>query len=99
MHRLGGLRPTANTAASYDLVLRALRAGLGIGRITEVLAAHQRGRARPDIDDRIAALRLWLAGCGHVFDIDNGLVPGTLQLKRRFAWFPEVTLIIPTRQR
>jgi GT2 family glycosyltransferase len=98
MHRLGGLRPAANTAASYDFVLRAIRAGLGIGRITEVLAAHKEARPRPAVDDRIAALRTWLAGSAHVFDVGNGLAPETLQLKRRFTWFPDITLLIPTRQ-
>jgi O-antigen biosynthesis protein len=46
MRRLGGLRPAANTAVSYDLVLRATEAGLGIGRITEVLAVHKGARPR-----------------------------------------------------
>ena len=98
IHRLGGLRPATNTAASYDLVLRAVSAGFGIGRITEVLAAHEGARPRPNVDDRMAALRTWLAESADVFDIGNGLAPGTSQLKRRFTQFPDVSLIIPTRQ-
>lgn len=98
MHRLGGLRPTANTAASYDLVLRAIAAGLGIDRITEVLAVHAGTRPRPEIDDRLAALRGWLAESAALFDLGNGLAPGTVQIKRHFASFPDVTLLVPTCQ-
>jgi Glycosyltransferase like family 2 len=98
MHRLGGLRPAANTAASSDLVLRAISAGLGIGRITEVLAVHPGARPRPDPDDRRAVIDGWVAGSRDSFEVSNGLVPGTLQLKRRFVRFPDVTLVIPTRQ-
>lgn len=98
MRRLGGLRTTANTAASYDLVLRALSAGLGIARITEVLAAHTQPRPRPHLDDRRAALRAWLADSANRFQIGDGLVPGTLRLQGRFASVPDVTLIIPTMQ-
>lgn len=98
MHRLGGLRPTANTAAAYDLVLRAISAGLGIGRITEVLAVHPGPRPRPEIDDRLAALRVWLAESADRFYLGNGLAPGTVQLKRHFTSFPDVTLLIPTCQ-
>jgi O-antigen biosynthesis protein len=98
MRRLGGLRPTANTAASYDLVLRALSAGLGIARITQTLAAHDQARPRPHVTDRRAALCSWLAESASPFDIGDGLVPGTLRLQRRFASFPDVTLLIPTKQ-
>jgi hypothetical protein len=98
MRRLGELRPAAGTAAAYELVLRALSAGLGITRITEQLAAHRRARPRPRIDDRRAALQAWLADTASPFDITDGLVPGTLRLQRRFAAFPDVTLVIPTRQ-
>ena len=98
LRRLGGLRPEANTAASYDLVLRALAAGLGIARLTEVLAVHPVLRPRPSVDDRRAALLAWLRASGDLFDIGEGLTPGTLRLRRRFTGFPDVTLIIPTRQ-
>lgn len=98
IHELGGLRAAANTAACYDLVLRAISKGLGITRITEVLAAHQGAKPRPNVDDRLAALRAWLAESAHLFDVGNGLVPGTLALKRRFTSFPDVTLVIPTNQ-
>ena len=99
MRRLGGLRPAANTAASYDLVLRALSAGLGIARITKVLAAHDQARPRPDVKDRRAVLRTWLAESASPFDIGDGLVPGTVRLQRRFASFPDVTLLVPTKQK
>ena len=98
MGRLGGLRPAAKSAAAYDLVVRAVATGLGVARITEVLAAHNGPRLRPNVDDRRAALRNWLAGSMPWGQVDDGLVPGTLALKRRFAAFPDVTLVVPTRQ-
>ncbi len=98
MGRLAGLRPAANTAASYDLVVRAVLSGLGVARIPEVLAAHRGPRPRPNVDDRRAALRGWLAEFMPSGELEDGLVPGTLALKRPFASFPNVTLVIPTRQ-
>jgi GT2 family glycosyltransferase/SAM-dependent methyltransferase len=98
LDRLGGLRPSAQTAASYDLVLRAAAAGMGIGRITQILAVHEEPRPIAAIDDRIAALRGWLGEAAPQFDIDSGLAPGTLRLQRRFTAFPDVTLAVPTRQ-
>jgi O-antigen biosynthesis protein len=98
MHRLGGLRPQAGTAATYDLVLRALSAGLGVSRITEVLAVHIGARPKPDVGHRIEALRTWLGDAGSLFDITDGLAPGTVRLQRHFATYPDVSLVIPTRQ-
>lgn len=98
MRRLGGLRPEAKTAASYDLVLRALTMGLGIDRITEVIGAHAEPRPRPRPEDRQAVLREWLAGFGDRFDIGPGIAPGTLRLQRRFDVFPEVTIVVLTRR-
>jgi hypothetical protein len=98
MHLLGGLRPAANTAAAYDLVLRAIRAGLGVSRITEVLSVFDGARLLPNRDDRRAVLRAWLTGAADPLEISDGLVEGTFQLKRRFTCFPDVTLVIPTRQ-
>jgi O-antigen biosynthesis protein len=98
LRRLGGLRPDADTAAAYDLVLRAAAAGLGIARLTEVLGVHPVSRPRPAVEDRRAALRAWLRAAGDLFEIGDGLVPGTLRLRRRFTEFPDVTLVIPTRQ-
>jgi GT2 family glycosyltransferase len=98
LRRLGGFRPGADTAAAYDLVLRAVAAGLGIARLTEVLGVHPVSQPRPTVDDRRAALRAWLRASGDLFEIGEGLAPGTLRLKRRFTEFPEVTLVIPTRQ-
>jgi len=98
LRQLGGLRPHADTAAAYDLVLRAVAAGLGIARLIEVLGAHPASRPRPAVEDRRAALRSWLRASGDLFEIGDGLAPGTLRLRRRFTEFPDVTLIIPTRQ-
>lgn len=98
MRRLKGLRPAASTAASYDLVLRALSVGVGITGITKVLAAHSGPRPRSDVMDRRAALRAWLSESSISVDIGDGLVPGTLCLQRSFSSYPDVTLIIPTMQ-
>jgi O-antigen biosynthesis protein len=98
LHRLGGLRTEAETAAIYDLVLRAISAGIGITRITEVLGVHTGARHRPDVGHRTRALRSWLAGAAGSFDITDGLAPGTLRLRRRFTAYPDVSLVIPTRQ-
>jgi GT2 family glycosyltransferase len=98
MHFLGGLRTQAGTAACYDLVLRAVSAGLGIQRITEVLAAYPGARLGTDVRERRAVLQAWLEESAAPFEIAEGRVPGTLQLQRRFSTFPNVTLIIPTRQ-
>lgn len=98
MRVLGGLRRAAKSAACYDLVLRAISLGLGVGRIAEVLGAHEHTRPKPAIADRLGVLRTWLSSSGALFDIGNGLVPGTLALNRRFTSIPDVTLIIPTRQ-
>ena len=95
-HRLGGLLPAAKTAACYELVLNAISAGHGIERITEVLAAHTDARPRPTLEDLRAALQRRYPV--DLFEISEGLAPGTLRLQRRFRTFPEVTLVIPTRQ-
>jgi GT2 family glycosyltransferase len=94
MRRLGGLRTTAHTAASFDLVLRALSAGLGVERISEVLVAHEGPRPRPKISDRRDVIDSWLAQSTPSCAVENGLVPGTLALKRQFTTFPDISLII-----
>jgi hypothetical protein len=97
MRRLG-LRREAGTAAAFDLVLRALSAGLGIGRICEVLGSYPGPRLQADINDRRIALRHWLSEASDRFDIADGLTSSSLRLVRRFTLQPEVTILIPTRQ-
>lgn len=98
MHRLGGLRPAMGTATAYDLVLRAVAAGLGISRITRVLAAYDGDRPRSDLADRRRAVEEWLGDARDLFDLSVGQASGSLRLQRRFDSFPEVTVIVPTRQ-
>ena len=95
MRRLGGLRTTANTAASYDLVLRALSAGLGIARNTEVLAAHTQPRPRPHLDDRRAALRAWLAELREPLSDRRRARPGNLAFAREICVRPGCHLDYP----
>lgn len=96
LRRLGGLRPEAGAAALYDLVLRASAAGLAIERIPQVLAAYPQARPATPLADRRRAVTDWLGSAP--FEVQGGLTPETLQLRRRFDRFPPVTLVIPTRQ-
>lgn len=96
--RLGGFRRDAGTAAVYDLLLRALGEGVGIERIAEVLVAHNGARCRPWIEHRRAAVMRSLGHSNRIFEILAGLTEQTLQLRRRFDEFPEVTLVVPTCQ-
>lgn len=98
MSRLGGLTPELGTAVCYDLLLRAISAGLGIERIAQTLAAHPAPRPQASAADRRKVLDRWLDKAAGKFAISDGLVDGTFRLERRFADFPEVTIIIPTRQ-
>lgn len=93
---LGGVRAEAEGAGLYDLILRANAAGLGVARIPEVLAAYPGVRPRAPIAARRRALTEWAAPQG--LDVLDGAAPGTLRLARRFEAFPEVTLVVPTRQ-
>jgi hypothetical protein len=98
MRRLG-LRIEARTAASFDLVLRASSAGCGISRISEVLGSYPGPRLQAEISDRRIALRHWVAVSLDQFEIGDGLTRSSLRLVRRFTSYPEVTIVIPTRQR
>ena len=95
-HRLGGLRPEMGEAAVYDLVLRAYAHGLGIERIARVLLAFPGARPETPVEARRRALEAWV-GAGPL-QAAPGRTPGSLQLARRFDAFPDVTLVIPTRQ-
>jgi GT2 family glycosyltransferase len=96
-HRLGGFRCN-DTAVVYDLMLRAIREGIGIERIPKVMVAHDGLRPRPMIQHRRAALKNWIGASADLFEISGGLTEASLQLRRRFADFPKVTLVVPTRQ-
>ncbi len=96
--RLGGFRPEVQSAGIYDFLLRAVRDGIGIERIPVVLVAHEGRRPRPTLLDRTAAVTNWIGNSSHVFALAPGLTGTTLQLRRNFTSFPDVTLVIPTQQ-
>lgn len=96
--QLNGFRAEARTAIVYDLLLRALNAGIIIERIPVVMVAHEGRRARPVLVDRLGAVRNWVSDSGHALEVTAGLTEASLQVSRRFTAFPEVTLVIPTRQ-
>jgi O-antigen biosynthesis protein len=96
--RLGGPDKSAGSAITYDLILRAMSEGIGIERITEVLAVHQQLPPRSSIADRAAALDGWRQRSAVGYEIHPGMVAGTFRLQRDFATLPDVTLVVPTRQ-
>jgi hypothetical protein len=96
--RLRGFHDDVRSAAIYDFLLRAIQAGIGIERIPVVMIAHDGRRPRPLIDDRRRAVANWIATTGDSLEIDSGLTEASLQMRRRFGTFPEVTLVIATRQ-
>jgi O-antigen biosynthesis protein len=95
--RLGGLRPEAGTAALQDLVLRAMRGGVGVESIREVLGAYAGPRPEPRPEQRRAAVQAF-AAAEPGLEVLDGLTERTLRLRRRFDDHPTVTLVIPTRQ-
>jgi O-antigen biosynthesis protein len=95
---LGGIRPDARSAGVYDFLLRAIRGGVGIERIPVVLVAHDDRRPRPTLVDRTAAVKNWIGNSSHILELAPGLTDSTLQLRRIFTSFPDVTLVIPTQQ-
>jgi len=101
LHRLGGVdAPRVHEASVYDLLLRAIDAGVAIARVPEVLAQRKTRRAALPESQRKAALAAWLGHAGNHFDLQPGRVEGSLQLRRRFAGgdHPPVTIVVPTRQ-
>ncbi len=98
LRRSGGLRPQMGTAALYDLLLRADAEGLPIEAVRAVLSAYPRSRPTCDPADHRAALVETCETLGGPLDIQPGLTPQSLRLRRRFDVHPEVTLVAPTRQ-
>ncbi|HTK35877.1 MAG TPA: glycosyltransferase [Caulobacteraceae bacterium] len=96
LHQLGGVRGGMGEAGLYDLVLRAEAAGVVIDRIPHLLMAWPGLRPDAPVADRRRALADWIGA--RPFEAADGLAPGTLQLRRRFEAFPDVTLVVPTRQ-
>jgi O-antigen biosynthesis protein len=98
MATLGNLEGGAGAIQCYDMLLRAIAAGIGIERITEVLAVHPTQSYRSSADDRLTALRRAMPrdypGC----EIVPGLTDTSLELRRQFDDYPNVTVVIPTNQ-
>jgi len=98
LHKLGGTHIRHGSAASYELLLRALDVGVGCARIPETLVTRPERLEASALPQRKTALQEWLIRSGNQFDLRSGRVDGTLQLVRRFKSLPEVTLVVPTRQ-
>jgi GT2 family glycosyltransferase len=96
LERLGGLRPAAGEAGLYDLVLRASRLGMPIGRIPHVLIAYPDKRPAISTASRRQPAQAWAASRNG--DVVEGLGPDLLRLQKRFDAHPAVTLVVPTRQ-
>ena len=96
--RLGGLDRRAGSALTYDLLLRAISEGIGIERITEVLAVHSKPPPRSNVADRAAALERWRDRSAPGCEIRPGMAAGTFRVHRIFGTPPEVTIVVPTCQ-
>jgi hypothetical protein len=95
---LGSLDAGAGTAQCYDLLLRAFGAGLSIERITEVLAVSPVSELYETPDDSLAALRRAVLQMYPGSEVVPGLTEASFEFRRKFEDFPDVTLVIPTRQ-
>lgn len=98
LHELGGLDPKFGGAGLSKLLFQADALGMSIARIPTPLLALTGCRTVVLRDVRrhmIATLPSFAA-----FDIEDGLLPETLRLSRRFAphMVPEVTIVVPTQQ-
>jgi hypothetical protein len=98
MASLGGLDASTGTARCYDLLLRAIVTGIGIERITEVLAVNPAQATRSFLNDRLKALRRSLPQIYPDCEVVEDLTSTSLELRRKFDDYPDVTLIIPTCQ-
>ncbi len=88
-----------SNAFTYDLLLFALRDGYIIERITEVFAYYSDLELRPQrSNDHFHALQRWARTSAPECSIVDGSFPGSFRLVRQFDEFPQVTLVIPTRQ-
>ena len=85
-------------AGWYRLCLATLTAGFSVDRIPETLIATQTPAPRASINARRPAVERWLAEAGAPATVGTGLTPSTFELCRRFTTYPEVTLVVPTRQ-
>ena len=89
----------ATWAQIYEMLFRARVAGLEIDRITQALTVNPPEALRATVADRMAALRRVFAQSRPDCDVVPGLVPSSLELRRRFDDPPHVTIaIVPGRK-
>jgi len=86
------------SAFSYALLLQAVRTGIPIGRIAQMLATREKRYPQVPREDRRRVLEDWLGQDRVHFDLKPGIAPHALQLRRNAGEMPPVTLCIPTRQ-
>jgi hypothetical protein len=98
MTALGDVDPAAGSARYYDLLLRAMADDIGIDRVTEVLAINPQRRFEASAADRLFAVRRILPRYRPGCRATPGLAQGAIEIQRDFDIFPEITLVIPTRQ-
>jgi GT2 family glycosyltransferase len=100
---LGGLRPGFDTAAEYDLVLRATERARSVAHVTGV-AYHRRQAARPQPtgqDPAESSTQRVIADAlcrrGEQASIEPGALEGHFNVRRAFQARPLVSIIIPFR--
>ena len=93
MRVLGGPDASAVSAQVYDMLLRAVTAGLEIGRITQVLAVNHT-EARATTADRLTVLKQAWTQSRPDCQVVPGLVASSIELRRNFDDPPPVTVLI-----
>jgi hypothetical protein len=84
-------------AAWFEFILAAAELGTAIERIPETLIATASPRAEAGMDERRAIIEK--LAMGSPFTVAAGRAPNTLQIRRRFEPYPDVTIVVPTDQR
>ncbi|MCC8391801.1 glycosyltransferase [Paraburkholderia sp. MMS20-SJTR3] len=85
-------------AFSYAVLLEAVKAGVPISRIAEILATRDKRYQQIPTQDRQRVIEDWLGQDRTHFALKPGIAPYALQLTRNANEMPPVTLCIPTRQ-
>lgn len=88
----------AGTAATFEVLLHALSMDAGVMRIAQVLSVRPAPDRQATADDRQASLRRWLQTQHLDATLHPGRLPDTLEYRQTFHEFPQVTLVVPTRQ-
>jgi GT2 family glycosyltransferase len=96
--RLGGFDPNLAAAADHHLWLRAWDSGAVFARHPEVALPHRAPRTVPPSGHILACVADFCRAHRPALTAGLGLTPSSVRIDRRFAEYPEVTLVIPTRQ-